>query len=130
MTFFGRCRYVLADDYGWNDIGYHQNTETVVNPSGAQTTNVKIETPEMDRLAAQVLAPCLSIRAAPLDILRCLFACKCLSSRNVARVICVVRMLICRAPLCPVPLCVFLIAGKALSSSPTTHRACRARLGP
>ena len=29
---------VVADDYGYNDVGYHQNKASGANPNGAQTT--------------------------------------------------------------------------------------------
>lgn len=44
---------VIADDYGWNDIGYHQNQPSSANPQGLQTTDTAIQTPHLDRLAAQ-----------------------------------------------------------------------------
>mmetsp|Transcript_14270 Transcript_14270/g.25571 ORF Transcript_14270/g.25571 Transcript_14270/m.25571 type:complete len:604 (+) Transcript_14270:53-1864(+) len=45
--------FVLADDFGFNDIGYHQNKQSSANPSGKRTTNEMILTPTLDRLAAQ-----------------------------------------------------------------------------
>jgi arylsulfatase A-like enzyme len=42
---------VVADDYGWNDVGYHQNQISSANPQGLQTTNVALKTPTLDRLA-------------------------------------------------------------------------------
>lgn len=44
---------MINDDYGYNDIGYHQNTVTPVNPTGAPTTNNVVPTPNMDQLAAE-----------------------------------------------------------------------------
>lgn len=44
---------VVADDYGWNDVGFHQNNKSSCNPAGAPTTNVVLETPVIDRLASQ-----------------------------------------------------------------------------
>ena len=35
---------VVADDYGWNDVGYHQSNET---------TNIPLKTPTLDRLASE-----------------------------------------------------------------------------
>ena len=35
---------VVADDYGWNDVGYHQSNAT---------TNVALKTPTLDRLASE-----------------------------------------------------------------------------
>ena len=43
---------MTADDYGWNDIGYHQNAPSSANPTNWTTTNVVIKTPTLDRLAA------------------------------------------------------------------------------
>ena len=31
--------FILADDYGFNDVGYHENAVSGPNPSGAQTTS-------------------------------------------------------------------------------------------
>jgi arylsulfatase B/arylsulfatase I/J len=53
--------FVLADDYGWNDIGYHANHSAQgyyngANPSGEQTTNPAagmMRTPTLDMLAAE-----------------------------------------------------------------------------
>ena len=28
---------IVLDDYGWNDLGVHQNARTSANPSGAET---------------------------------------------------------------------------------------------
>lgn len=44
---------IVADDYGYNDIGYHQNQESPANPTGARTTNAVIKTPNLDRLASE-----------------------------------------------------------------------------
>ena len=52
---------LLADDYGWNDIGYHANHSAMgyyngANPSKAPTTNAAagiMRTPHLDRLAAE-----------------------------------------------------------------------------
>ena len=53
--------FVLADDYGWNDIGYHANHSAQgyynsANPSGEATTNEAagmMRTPTLDTLAAE-----------------------------------------------------------------------------
>ena len=53
--------FILADDYGWNDIGYHANHSAEgyynsANPTNAQTTTVAagmMRTPTLDRLAAE-----------------------------------------------------------------------------
>eukprot|EP01063_Lacrimia_lanifica_P028196 TRINITY_DN407_c0_g3_i2.p1 TRINITY_DN407_c0_g3~~TRINITY_DN407_c0_g3_i2.p1 ORF type:complete len:626 (+),score=175.51 TRINITY_DN407_c0_g3_i2:1385-3262(+) len=47
--------FFLADDYGWNDIGYHQNQASSANPQGKQTTNGVIPTPTLDSLAAEAV---------------------------------------------------------------------------
>ena len=46
---------IVADDYGHNDIGYQQNSPTTsnLNPNGLNTTNVKLLTPTLDRLASE-----------------------------------------------------------------------------
>jgi arylsulfatase B/arylsulfatase I/J len=47
---------IVADDYGWNDIGYHQNAISGANPLGRPTTNAAagiMRTPTLDRLAAE-----------------------------------------------------------------------------
>jgi len=44
---------VVADDYGYNDVGYHQNKASVANPSGADTTTNLILTPIIDQLASE-----------------------------------------------------------------------------
>lgn len=53
--------FMLADDYGWNDIGYHANHSATgyynsANPSGEQTTNAfagMMRTPHLDQLASE-----------------------------------------------------------------------------
>eukprot|EP01060_Flectonema_neradi_P036748 TRINITY_DN716_c0_g1_i1.p1 TRINITY_DN716_c0_g1~~TRINITY_DN716_c0_g1_i1.p1 ORF type:complete len:628 (+),score=143.83 TRINITY_DN716_c0_g1_i1:42-1925(+) len=48
--------FVVADDYGWNDIGYHQNKVSGANPHGWQTTNEAagvMMTPTLDQLASE-----------------------------------------------------------------------------
>ena len=45
--------FVLADDYGWNDVGYHQNAVSSGNPSGENTTNGFIATPAIDAICKQ-----------------------------------------------------------------------------
>ena len=48
--------FVVGDDFGWNDIGYHQNARSGANPTGAATTNGDagvMETPVLDQLAAE-----------------------------------------------------------------------------
>ena len=50
---------IVADDYGWNDVGYHTNHSAVgylntANPSGLPVTNAAagiMRTPTIDRLA-------------------------------------------------------------------------------
>eukprot|EP00755_Sulcionema_specki_P000651 Sspe_Gene.115545::Locus_103128_Transcript_1_1_Confidence_1.000_Length_1764::g.115545::m.115545/K01135/ARSB; arylsulfatase B len=44
---------IVADDYGWNDVGYHQNQPSSANPKGDPTTNAVIRTPNLDSLASQ-----------------------------------------------------------------------------
>jgi len=47
---------VVADDYGFNDIGYHQNNVSSANPLGKPTTNAAagiLQTPTLDKLAAE-----------------------------------------------------------------------------
>jgi len=44
--------FIVADDYGWNDVGYHQNKPSSANPKGGQTTNHVIATPTLDSLSA------------------------------------------------------------------------------
>ena len=39
--------------YGWNDVGYHQNKPSSANPAGDSTTNVVLKTPVIDRLASE-----------------------------------------------------------------------------
>jgi len=46
---------IVADDYGYNDIGYHQNQKSSANPHGYPTTNAAaglLPTPTLDALAA------------------------------------------------------------------------------
>eukprot|EP01060_Flectonema_neradi_P003217 TRINITY_DN12063_c0_g1_i1.p1 TRINITY_DN12063_c0_g1~~TRINITY_DN12063_c0_g1_i1.p1 ORF type:complete len:531 (+),score=77.68 TRINITY_DN12063_c0_g1_i1:49-1641(+) len=45
--------FILADDYGWNDVGYHQNAVSSANPSGNTTTNGYIPTPNIDKLCGE-----------------------------------------------------------------------------
>lgn len=53
--------FLLADDYGWNDIGYHANHSAEgyynsANPGGTATTSPEagmMRTPHLDHLAAQ-----------------------------------------------------------------------------
>ena len=44
---------IVADDYGWNDVGFHQNKTSSANPAGGATTNDAIRTPNLDRLAKE-----------------------------------------------------------------------------
>ena len=47
---------VVADDFGWNDIGYHQNAVSGANPEGLPTTSLAaglMRTPTLDRLASE-----------------------------------------------------------------------------
>ena len=47
---------VVADDFGWNDIGYHQNAVSGANPEGLPTTSPAagvMRTPTLDRLASE-----------------------------------------------------------------------------
>ena len=44
---------VLADDYGWNDVGYHQNKPSSAQPKGGTTTNGYIATPNIDQLCSE-----------------------------------------------------------------------------
>ena len=44
---------VVADDYGWNEIGYNQNNKSSANPEGKPTTNGFIRTPTLDTLAKE-----------------------------------------------------------------------------
>eukprot|EP01060_Flectonema_neradi_P006604 TRINITY_DN1446_c5_g1_i1.p1 TRINITY_DN1446_c5_g1~~TRINITY_DN1446_c5_g1_i1.p1 ORF type:complete len:572 (+),score=118.17 TRINITY_DN1446_c5_g1_i1:72-1718(+) len=45
--------FFLIDDYGWNDVGYHQNKVSSANPTGRVTTNGYIKTPNIDELCEQ-----------------------------------------------------------------------------
>ena len=48
--------FILADDYGFNDVGYHENAVSGPNPSGAQTTSAVAgapATPTIDQLARE-----------------------------------------------------------------------------
>eukprot|EP00039_Didymoeca_costata_P006969 m.95015 g.95015 ORF g.95015 m.95015 type:complete len:649 (-) comp13473_c0_seq4:141-2087(-) len=48
--------FVVADDYGYNDVGYHQNAKSSANPEGLPTTNPAaglLPTPTIDKLAAE-----------------------------------------------------------------------------
>jgi hypothetical protein len=39
---------LLAPDYGWNDVGFHQNQHSAANPLGKPTTSTPIATPVLD----------------------------------------------------------------------------------
>ena len=41
--------FIVADDYGWNDVGYHQNKPSSANPQGLKTTIDVINTPNIDK---------------------------------------------------------------------------------
>jgi arylsulfatase A-like enzyme len=48
--------FIVADDLGYNDVGYHQNAKSPANPHGLPTTNAAagiLATPTLDRLAVQ-----------------------------------------------------------------------------
>jgi arylsulfatase B/arylsulfatase I/J len=48
--------FILADDYGFNDVGYHENAVSGPNPSGAHTTSAVAgapATPTIDQLARE-----------------------------------------------------------------------------
>eukprot|EP01044_Picomonas_judraskeda_P014303 COSAG03_NODE_2257_length_2950_cov_2.834093_2_plen_210_part_00 len=45
--------FVVADDFGYNDVGYHQNKRSGANPTGRPTVQVEYQTPTIDRLAAE-----------------------------------------------------------------------------
>lgn len=45
--------FILVDDYGWNDIGFHQNATSSANPDGLPTTSTLLRTPHLDALAAE-----------------------------------------------------------------------------
>jgi arylsulfatase A-like enzyme len=48
--------FILADDYGYNDVGYNQNAVSSANPAGQPTANATdglISTPHIDMLSAQ-----------------------------------------------------------------------------
>ena len=48
--------FILADDYGYNDVGYHENKASSANPSGAPTTSAAAgapSTPTIDQLARE-----------------------------------------------------------------------------
>ena len=44
---------IVLDDYGWNDLGVHQNARTSANPSGAETQVQLIATPQLDALVKE-----------------------------------------------------------------------------
>ena len=44
---------IVADDLGWNDVGWHQNKKTMANPFGGKTTNMEIKTPVLDKLVKE-----------------------------------------------------------------------------
>jgi arylsulfatase B len=47
---------IVADDLGYNDVGFHQNKKSLVNPNGHPTTNAAagiMSTPTLDRLASE-----------------------------------------------------------------------------
>ena len=50
-TFFSSP--LSPSQYGWNDVGYHQNKPSSANPAGDSTTNVVLKTPVIDRLASE-----------------------------------------------------------------------------
>eukprot|EP01062_Namystynia_karyoxenos_P083232 TRINITY_DN9530_c0_g1_i1.p1 TRINITY_DN9530_c0_g1~~TRINITY_DN9530_c0_g1_i1.p1 ORF type:complete len:635 (+),score=161.64 TRINITY_DN9530_c0_g1_i1:86-1990(+) len=48
--------FVVADDLGWNDVGYHQNAASGANPQGRPTTSAAggvMRTPTIDRLSSE-----------------------------------------------------------------------------
>jgi len=45
--------FVVADDYGWNDVGFNQNAISAANPTGEKTTLDLIKTPTIDHLASE-----------------------------------------------------------------------------
>jgi arylsulfatase A-like enzyme len=48
--------FIVADDYGWNDVGYHQNAISSANPKGLPTTNNAagvMRTPTLDSLSKE-----------------------------------------------------------------------------
>ena len=50
--------FLLADDLGFNDLGYTQNTATPINPTGAPTTSAAagvLRTPTIDKLASEAV---------------------------------------------------------------------------
>ena len=45
---------LVVDDYGWNDLGIHQNTTSAPNPLGLPTTSYTSPvTPKLDQLARE-----------------------------------------------------------------------------
>ena len=47
---------IVADDLGWNDLGYHQNKKSSANPKGLPTANDAsglFKTPIIDQLASE-----------------------------------------------------------------------------
>lgn len=45
--------FILVDDYGWNDVGFHQNATSSANPDGLPTTSTLLRTPHLDALAKE-----------------------------------------------------------------------------
>lgn len=45
--------FILADDLGFNDVGFRQNRASSANPRGKATTNALTHTPTLDRLASE-----------------------------------------------------------------------------
>ena len=45
--------FIIADDLGWNDVGFHQNAVSGANPLGAPTAAHVYETPTIDALARE-----------------------------------------------------------------------------
>ena len=75
---------IVADDYGWNDVGYHQNQVSSANPKGLATTDVALKTPVIDQLAAEgrklemyYVQPVCSPRAAHMQPVRSPHAAVC-----------------------------------------------------
>ena len=44
---------IVADDLGWNDVGFNQNRPSSANQAGRRTTQIEIRTPVIDRLASE-----------------------------------------------------------------------------
>jgi len=48
--------FILADDYGYNDVGYHESKVSGANPGGEKTSSPiggEPMTPMLDKLAAE-----------------------------------------------------------------------------